>query len=101
MANLDRVLAAIRVMSEPSALAIDARNITVCTSGLPAGIRRLAVEAPKVRLGLSIGSASPRGPPPLMPIDRAHDLDDVLSAAAEHAARRASRRCGRSRCSPA
>src|SRR6202034_685459 len=31
MANLDRVLAAIEIMSEPSALAIDARAITVCT----------------------------------------------------------------------
>jgi len=86
MANLDRVLAAIRVMSEPSALAIDARNITVCTSGLPAGIRRLAAEAPKVRLGLSIGSARRDVRRSLMPIDRAHDLADVLSAAAEHVA---------------
>ena len=86
MANLDRVLAAIRVMSDPSALAIDARNITVCTSGLPAGIRRLAAEAPKVRLGLSIGSARRDVRRSLMPIDRAHDLADVMSAAAEHVA---------------
>jgi 23S rRNA (adenine2503-C2)-methyltransferase len=86
MANLDRVLAAIRVMSDPSAQAIDARNITVCTSGLPAGIRRLAAEAPKVRLGLSIASARRDVRRSLMPIDRAHDLDDVLAAAAEHVA---------------
>lgn len=86
MANLDRVLAAIRVMSEPSALAIDARNITVCTSGLPAGIRRLAEEAPKVRLGLSIASGRRAVRRSLMPIDRAHDLTDVLKAAAEHVA---------------
>ena len=86
MANLDRVLAAIRVMSDPSAQAIDARNITVCTSGLPAGIRRLAAEAPKVRLGLSIASARRDVRRSLMPIDRAHDLDDVLEAAAEHVA---------------
>jgi len=86
MANLDRVLAAIRVMSAPSALAIDARNITVCTSGLPAGIRRLAVEAPKVRLGLSIGSGRREVRRSLMPIDRAHDLNEVMSAAAEHVA---------------
>jgi 23S rRNA (adenine2503-C2)-methyltransferase len=86
MANLDRVLAAIRVLSDPSAQAIDARNITVCTSGLPAGIRRLAAEAPKVRLGLSIASARRDVRRSLMPIDRAHDLDDVLEAAAEHVA---------------
>lgn len=87
MANLDRVLAAIRVLSDPSAQAIDARNITVCTSGLPAGIRRLAGEAPKVRLGLSIGSARPDVRRSLMPIDRAHHLSrDVMDAAREHVA---------------
>jgi 23S rRNA (adenine2503-C2)-methyltransferase len=88
MANLDRVLAAIRVLSDPSAQAIDARNITVCTSGLPAGIRRLAQEAPKVRLGLSIGSARRTVRRSLMPIDRAHDLSgEVMVAAAEHVAK--------------
>ena len=88
MANLDRVLAAIRVLSDPSAQAIDARNITVCTSGLPAGIRRLAEEAPKVRLGLSIGSARRSVRRSLMPIDRAHELaDGVMDAAAEHVAK--------------
>jgi 23S rRNA (adenine2503-C2)-methyltransferase len=86
MANLDRVLAAIRVMSDPSALAIDARNITVCTSGLPVGIRRLASEAPNVRLGLSIASARRDVRRTLMPIDRAHDLSDVMDAAADHVA---------------
>jgi 23S rRNA (adenine2503-C2)-methyltransferase len=86
MANLDRVLAAIRVMSDPSALAIDARAMTVCTSGLPAGIRRLAEEAPKVRLGLSIGSARAEVRRRLMPIDAAHALTgEVFAAAVEHA----------------
>jgi 23S rRNA (adenine2503-C2)-methyltransferase len=85
MANLDRVLEAIAVLSEPSAMAIDARAITVCTSGLSSGIRRLAREAPKVRLGLSIGSARAEVRRSLMPIDRAHSLDEVLDAATEHA----------------
>lgn len=86
MANLDRVLAAIAVMTEPSALAIDARAITVCTSGLPTGIVRLAREAPNVRLGLSIGSARTEARRRLMPIDRAHGLtEEVFEAACEHA----------------
>ncbi len=85
MANLDRVLAAIEVMSDPSALAIDARAITVCTSGLPSGIRRLAREAPKVRLGISIGSALSSTRRRLMPIERSHALDEVIVAASEHA----------------
>ena len=48
LTNLDRVLRAIEVLSEPSAQAIDARNITVCTAGLPAGIRMLARKVHKV-----------------------------------------------------
>jgi 23S rRNA (adenine2503-C2)-methyltransferase len=84
MANLDRVLAAIAVMTDPSALAIDARAITVCTSGLPTGIRRLSEEAPRVRLGLSLSSARRDVRRSLMPIDRAHPLDEVVAAAVEH-----------------
>ena len=86
MANLERVLAAIEVMMEPSALAIDARAITVCTSGLPAGIRKLAQAMPKVRLGLSLGSALAETRRRLMPIAQAHPLEQVIDAAAEHVA---------------
>jgi 23S rRNA (adenine2503-C2)-methyltransferase len=85
MANLDRVLEAIAVMTEPAALAIDARNITVCTSGLPHGIRRLAREAPHVRLGVSLGAVRAAVRRSIMPIEGAHSLEDVLVAVAEHA----------------
>ncbi len=85
LANYDEVLAAIAVMQEPAALGIDARAITVCTAGLPVGIRRLAHDAPNVRLGLSIHTALPERRKSLMPIARAHSLDDVLAAAADHA----------------
>jgi 23S rRNA (adenine2503-C2)-methyltransferase len=85
MANLDRVLAAIAVLTDPCAQGVDARAITVCTSGHPGGIRRLAEAAPNVRLGLSIASARPEVRRSLMPIDRAHPLDELLAAAADHA----------------
>lgn len=86
LANLDEVLCAIAVMNESSALAIDARNMTVCTSGLPSGMRRLGREAPKVRLGLSLHSVDPDRRRDLMPIARAHSLEEVLDACAEHVA---------------
>jgi 23S rRNA (adenine2503-C2)-methyltransferase len=85
LANLDAVLEAIAVMTEPSALGIDARTITVCTAGLPTGVRRLAAEAPNVRLGISIGSAIAEHRRSLMPITRSHSLDEVFAAAADHA----------------
>jgi 23S rRNA (adenine2503-C2)-methyltransferase len=85
LANADRVIEAIGVMSHPCALAIDARAITVCTSGLPQGIRRLAREVPNVRLALSIASARREVRRVLMPIDQSHPLDEVMDAVEEHA----------------
>jgi 23S rRNA (adenine2503-C2)-methyltransferase len=85
LANLDAVLQAIRVFSEPCALGIDARGITVCTAGLPSGIRRLAAEAPRVRLGVSISSAIAAHRKSVMPIADRHDFEDVIAAAADHA----------------
>jgi 23S rRNA (adenine2503-C2)-methyltransferase len=87
LANLDRVAAAIDVLTAPYAQAVDARAITVSTAGLPEGIRRLARRAPRVRLALSIGSARQEVRAQLMPIARAHPLEEVLDAAVEHARR--------------
>ncbi len=85
LANADRVLEAIGVLTDPSAFAIDARAITVCTAGLPEGIRRLARQAPRVRLAISMGSALSSTRRQLMPITAAHPLDAVLDAGLEHA----------------
>jgi 23S rRNA (adenine2503-C2)-methyltransferase len=85
LANVERVIEAVRVMCDPSALAIDARAMTVCTAGLPSGIRRLAREVPRVRLGVSVVSARPDVRRRLMPIDAAHSLEEVIDATLEHA----------------
>jgi 23S rRNA (adenine2503-C2)-methyltransferase len=85
LSNLERVIESIRVMTDPSALAIDTRAITVCTVGLPSGIVRLAREVPRVRLALSIGSARPEVRRRLMPIEEAHPLSEVIDACVEHA----------------
>jgi 23S rRNA (adenine2503-C2)-methyltransferase len=85
LANWPSVRQAARVMSESSAQAVDARNITISTAGIPAGIRALGESLPNVRLALSIGSA--RGPlrRELIPLESRYPLDTVLCAAGEHA----------------
>lgn len=85
LANLSNVIKAVRVLSEPSALAIDGRNITVCTSGIPDGIRRLASEAPNARLAISIGSSRADIRAKLMPISKIYPLEAVLEASVAHA----------------
>lgn len=84
LSNAERVIRAVRVLSEPSAQAIDMRNITVCTAGLPSGIRMLVREIPAVRIGLSLGSVRAGARKTLMPIDAAHPLPEVLAALGEH-----------------
>jgi 23S rRNA (adenine2503-C2)-methyltransferase len=85
LANLDRVIEAIEVLSCPSAMAVDQRAITVSTSGLPVGIRQLGRTLPKVRLALSIHAARSAVRGRLMPVEEAHALDEVLDACVEHA----------------
>ncbi len=85
LANFERVRAAIRVMSHPCGLSIDARNITVSTAGLPSGVRRLAKELPNVRLAWSIGSARSEVRSSLMPINNAHSLEEMFRACVDHA----------------
>jgi 23S rRNA (adenine2503-C2)-methyltransferase len=85
LANWASVRQAARVMSESSALAVDARNITVSTAGLPAGIRALAEDLPNVRLALSIGSARSLLRRELIPLEARYPLESVLAAAGEHA----------------
>jgi 23S rRNA (adenine2503-C2)-methyltransferase len=88
MANLDRVLGAIAVLREPSALAVDARAMTVCTAGVAPGVMRLADEAPNVRLGVSIGSARPELRDKLMPIEARYPLLGPLADAIVYHARK-------------
>ena len=85
LANYDRVLRALQVLSDPCGLSVDARNITVTTSGLATGIFRLMHDAPNVRLGWSIGSAITETRKSLMPITKAHSIADVFESVVAHA----------------
>jgi 23S rRNA (adenine2503-C2)-methyltransferase len=85
LANWAAVRQAARVLSESSAQAVDARNITISTAGLPAGIRALAETLPNVRLAVSIGSARPAVRRELIPLETRYPLTSVLAAAGEHA----------------
>ena len=84
LANWQEVRQAARVLSESAAQAIDARNITISTAGLPAGIRDLAAFLPNVRLAISIGSPRSDVRRTLIPIDAVHPLDAVLAAVGDH-----------------
>jgi 23S rRNA (adenine2503-C2)-methyltransferase len=85
LANYDRVVRAIEVMSHPCGQAIDRRAITVCTVGIPTAIRKLAKTGLRVRLGVSISTARPDLRRRLVPVEAQNPLDEVLAAAADYA----------------
>lgn len=84
LANVDRVMQAIRVLRDPCGQAIEQRAITVCTAGVPGGIRKLAASELRVRLGVSIAAARRDVRRALLPVEHANPLDEVLEATAEY-----------------
>ncbi|MDP3274374.1 MAG: 23S rRNA (adenine(2503)-C(2))-methyltransferase RlmN [Deltaproteobacteria bacterium] len=79
--NVEQVIDALGVMSHPCGLAIDARQITVCTAGMIPGILQLAQRAPRVRLAISVTTARRDVRRSLMPIEKRYDIGAVLDAA--------------------
>ena len=55
--NLDRVLAAIAALNDPARFGLGARHITVSTSGVVPGIRRLTALGPQFTLAVSLHAA--------------------------------------------
>lgn len=84
LANLDSVVKAIQVLSHPACQGIDQKAMTVCTAGLPQGIRRLKQAKLRVRIGLSIGSALADRRKSLMPIEGRLSLRDAVDALVEY-----------------
>lgn len=83
LANVERVIRAITVLHDPCGQSIEQRNITVCTVGVPSGIRRLASSGLRVRLGVSIASARREVRRSLVPVEKSNPLEEVIEAAIE------------------
>ncbi|MFH1144377.1 MAG: 23S rRNA (adenine(2503)-C(2))-methyltransferase RlmN [Candidatus Eisenbacteria bacterium] len=89
--NYDTVVAAIRVLHEDFGLALGYRRVTVSTVGLPDQIRRLAGEQLPVRLAWSLNATDNETRSSMMPVNRLHPIEAVLSAMAEYRRRTGSR----------
>ena len=84
--NLDRVLAAVEALNDPKRLGLGARHITVSTSGVVPGIRRLTGLGPQFTLAVSLHAARDPLRDVLVPLNRRWPVAEVVTAAREHAA---------------
>jgi 23S rRNA (adenine2503-C2)-methyltransferase len=82
--NLQAVLAAIRVLTDPRGLNLAHRSISVSTVGIPAGIIRLGRTEPQVNLALSLHGANDPTRALLIPSTYRHPLTEVMAAAWQH-----------------
>jgi 23S rRNA (adenine2503-C2)-methyltransferase len=89
--NYDEVIRAARILSHPCGMAIDARSITVSTAGIVPQIRRFTAEGHKFRLAVSLTHALPRKRLSLMPVEKKHPTEALVSALHDHARARRTR----------
>ena len=85
--NYARVMRAAQILSDPSALAIDAKAITVSTVGVAPMIRRFTEEQRPYRLIVSVSSALMAQRDELLPMNQVHPLPEVLDALRDYQAR--------------
>jgi 23S rRNA (adenine2503-C2)-methyltransferase len=84
MLNYERVMRACEVLSEPCALAINARAISVSTVGIVPMIRRFTAERRPYRLVVSLTAAEPGLRRLLLPVEGTHPLSELLAAVREY-----------------
>jgi len=82
--NLDRVLAAIEALNDPHRFGLGARHITVSTSGVVPGIRRLTALGPQFTLAVSLHAARDALRDVLVPLNRRWPVAEVVEAARDH-----------------
>ena len=83
--NLDRVLAAVQALADPSRFGLGARHVTVSTSGVVPGIRRLTALGPQFTLAVSLHAARDALRDVLVPLNRRWPVAEVVDAARDHA----------------
>jgi 23S rRNA (adenine2503-C2)-methyltransferase len=83
--NLDRVLDAIAALNDPRRFGLAARAITVSTSGVVPGIRRLTALGTQLTLAISLHAARDALRDVLVPLNRRWPVAEVVAAARAHA----------------
>lgn len=83
--NLDSVLSAVDALNDPQRFGLGARHITVSTSGVVPGMRRLTALGPQFTLAVSLHAARDPLRDVLVPLNRRWPVAEVVAAAREHA----------------
>ena len=78
--NYDATVKSLRIICDDRGFNISTRNITLSTVGIPDAIRRLAHDAPRVKLAFSLHSPREEVRRWLIPLARKFSLEEILDA---------------------
>jgi 23S rRNA (adenine2503-C2)-methyltransferase len=83
--NYDGVLDAVRLLVDPDGFGLGKRRITISTSGLAPAIERLAGEAVRPRLAVSLNATTDQVRDKIMPVNRRYPIARLLAACRSYA----------------
>ena len=80
LANFDALLRSLQIINAPWGIGIGARHLTVSTCGLAPKIKMLAESPLQIGLAISLHGATNEVRSQLMPINKKHPLEELVSA---------------------
>lgn len=78
--NYDNVMQSIKLITSPEGLGMAQKRITVSTSGIVRGIKRIADEGMKFNLALSLHAATNEKRNKIMDVNQSNPLEEVMEA---------------------
>jgi len=82
--NYDNVIKAIRILNSPQGFNIGSRRITISTSGIIPGIKRLISEGMQVELSVSLHAATEELRSRIMPVNKQYPLKELIECCKEY-----------------
>lgn len=82
--NYENVIGAVRLLADPNGMNIPLRRITLSTSGIVPGIRRLAQEAVRPKLAVSLNATTDEVRTRIMPINNKYPLAHLMAACRDY-----------------
>ncbi len=90
--NYDQVAHFVRIVTDPKGMAFSPNRVTLSTSGLIPGIKRMMNENLPCNLAISLNATTDAIRDQLIPINRKYPITDLLAAVREYIAKRGNKR---------
>jgi 23S rRNA (adenine2503-C2)-methyltransferase len=78
--NFDNVFAALRILLDEEGVGLSSKHVTLSTSGIVPGIERMAEEAVRPKLAISLNASNDEQRNAVMPINRKYPLSELMDA---------------------